>query len=219
MTAKPEHTPPPENETLAQRSARLEAEATRLMNENKDVPAPEEGAPAPTSPDVDVVALQAELAQAKDQTLRAMADAENTRRRAVKDREDASKFAISSFARDLLSVADNLRRALDAIPADLPASDPRIKNLMDGIEATEREMLRTFEKNGIQKINPLDQPFNANFHEVMFEVPGTGKPPDTVIQVVEVGYILNERLLRPARVGVAKDDSAAVPGGHIDTQA
>jgi len=116
----------------------------------------------------------------------------------------------------LLDVADNLRRALDAVPADLIEGDERVKNLMGGIEGTERQLLSSFEKNGIKKIEPLDEMFNPNFHEVMFEGPAPEKSAGTIIQVLEPGYVLNERLLRPARVGVAKDEGQ---GSQIDTEA
>ena len=164
-------------------------------------------------------AMQAELDQLKDQMMRALAEAENTRQRARREREDASKFAIANFARDLLAVSDNLRRALDAVPADLQQADERIGTIMQGIEATERELLKTFEKNGIRKMDPTGQPFNPNFHEVMFEAPGTGQPSGTIIQVIETGYVLNDRLLRPARVGVAKDNGGAPAVHSVDTQA
>lgn len=169
-----------------------------------------------------------ELAKTKEQLLRALADAENTRKRAQKEREDASRYAIAGFSKDMLDIADNLRRALDAVPEDLLDTEPRIKNLVDGIQATERAMLNTFEKNGIQKLEPLGDVFDPNFHEVMFETPGTGKPAGEIIQVIEVGYTLKDRLLRPARVGVAKDEgqgSGAEPspstetGGNLDTEA
>lgn len=161
-----------------------------------------------------IAALQSELDQVKDQMIRAVAEAENTRRRAVKERENASKYAVSAFAKDVLDVSDNLRRALDATPDELLEADPRVKTLMDGIEATERTLLRSFEKHGIEKIEPLDQPFDPNFHEVMFEAPVPGKPGGLVMQVVEPGYVLNGRILRPARVGVTKDDGSAVGGGQ-----
>ncbi len=151
-----------------------------------------------------VVELEAELARLKDHMLRALADAENTRKRATKDREDASRFAVTSFARDMLDIADNFRRALDAIPEEAKAGDnPLIKTMMEGIEATERALMRTFEKHGIRKIAPMDEMFDPNFHEVIFEAPMPGKQPGTIIQMVEPGYVLNDRLLRPARVGVA----------------
>lgn len=162
--------------------------------------------------------IEQELERTKDQMIRAIADADNTRKRALREREDATKFAISGFSKDLLSVADNLRRALQAIPADVLESQPDIKNLVNGIEATERELLRSFEKNGIQKIEPLDERFDPNFHEVIFEAAIPNKPAGIVIQVVEAGYVLNGRILRPARVGVAKGDGSAT-AHSIDTQA
>lgn len=183
-----------------------------------------------TNPDIDypqvVETLRTELSQMKDQAMRALAEAENARTRARKDREEASKFAVSSFAKDLLSVADNLRRALDAIPAELLEQHDQVKNLVDGIEATEREMLRSFERNNIVKIDPKGQPFDPNFHEVLFEAPIPGTPAGTVIEVIETGYALNGRILRPARVGIAKDDGSGTaptgntdPGSQIDTEA
>ncbi len=176
-----------------------------------------------------LAALQAELDDTKDKLLRALAEAENTRRRASKERDDAGSYAISAFARDILSVADNLRRAIDATPAEA-LEDERIKNLFDGIEATERELLAAFEKNHVKKLDPLGEKFDPNFHEVMFESPGTGKPAGTVFQVMEVGYKLKDRLLRPARVGVAKGDggealadqekpTSTSPGGNLNTEA
>jgi molecular chaperone GrpE len=163
-------------------------------------------------------ALQAELDKTKDQMLRALAESENGRKRAIKERDDVGKYAVSSFAKDLLNVADNLRRAIQACPPDMH-DDPRLKTLIDGVAATERELLKSFEKAGIRKIEPAGEAFNPNYHEVMFETPGTGQKPGTVIQVMEAGYILQDRLLRPARVGVAKDEGPQDPGARIDTSA
>ena len=154
----------------------------------------------------DVTRLETELATMREQALRALAELENTRKRSLKDREDASKYAVANFARDLLDVADTFRRALDSVPDALRDSDPRIVALLDGITATEIKMLDTFGRHGIKRIDPLDAAFDPNFHEVMFEVPNTGKKQGTIIQVIESGYVLNDRLLRPARVGVAKGD-------------
>lgn len=219
-------------ETLAERSARLEAEALGLYGKNagSDPLAPEPLHGAAETGDTSALhqkieALQNELDATKDRMMRAVADAENTKRRALKERDDASKFAVSKFSQDVLPVADNLRRALDAMPPEARA-DAQIANLIDGIEATERELLRVFEKNGIQKLDPLHQTFDPNFHEVMFETPMPSKPAGTVIQVMETGYVLNGRLIRPARVGVVKDDGqgggispSSEPGHTIDTQA
>jgi molecular chaperone GrpE len=164
-------------------------------------------------------ALEAELARLKDHLLRALADAENTRKRAQRDREDAGKYAITAFARDLLDFGDNFHRALAAIPQDIRA-DQRIAGVMAGIESMEKELARAFEKHGITKIMPLDQPFDANFHEVMFEAPVPGKPAGIIIEVIEPGYVIRDRLLRPARVGVAKGEPSGHAGPHrIDTEA
>lgn len=171
--------------------------------------------------DVLVATLQTELDQTKDKMMRVVADAENTKRRVMKELSDTKKYAISNFAKDMLNVADNLRRALDAVPDDVK-EDARVQNLVEGIEATERELLRSFEKNGIQKLEPLDQKFDPNYHEVMFETPMPDKEHGTVIQVMETGYILQGRLLRPARVGVAKNEGgngSDHPGDRLDTQA
>lgn len=203
-------------ETLAERSARLEAEA-RGQHAGHD-------APPPAMAEEQTSQLQAELDAAKDQMIRALAEAENIRKRSVKEREDASKFAVTSFAKDMLDIADNLRRALEAIPADLLEGEPRMKSLIEGIEATERTLLRGFEKHGIRRINPMDEVFNPNFHEVMFEAPVPGKPAGAIIQVLETGYMLHDRLLRPARVGVVRDNGqtgggSMHPGGHLNTEA
>lgn len=223
-------------ETLKERSDRLEAEAQAFYDARHDQ---DPLAPSPVTDNsgmagdeeyealqLKVEALQGELDATKDKMLRAVADAENTKRRALKERDDASKFAVSGFSREMLPVADNLRRALDAIPDDVK-SDERIANLIDGIEATERELLRAFEKNGLQKIEPLEQKFDPNFHEVMFETPMPDKAPGTIIQVMETGYTLHGRLIRPARVGVVKDDGqgggtapgSSEPGHTLDTEA
>jgi molecular chaperone GrpE len=165
-----------------------------------------------------ITGLQDELDKSKDQLLRTMAEMENLRKRSQREREDAAKFAITSFAKDLLDVADTFRRALEAIPSDLK-SDERIKPLIEGIEATEQNLLKSFERNGIKKIEPGEEPFNPNFHEVMFEAVVPGKAAGQIIQVIEAGYILNDRLLRPARVGVSKGDPSVDPARNVDTQA
>lgn len=141
-----------------------------------------------------------EIAALKDQLLRALAEMDNTRKRADKTAADARSYAISGFARDLLDVADNLRRALDHVP-----EAERNTALVQGIEATERALLAAFERNGLKKIAPKDGKFDAHLHEAMFEQPAAeGQEPGTIIALLESGYTLNDRLLRPARVGVAK---------------
>ena len=175
--------------------------------------------PKPADMPNPVEAALEENKKLKDQLLRALADAENTRRRAERDRDDAMKYSISNFARHLVTVADNLRRAIAAVSDDLKSADPRIENLMTGVEAIERDLLAAFERVGIRKITALGHPFNANQHEVMFEGPSAGAIPGTVIQVVEEGYTIHDRLLRPARVGVAKAADGGGPSHTVDTQA
>lgn len=167
-----------------------------------------------------IAELEQALAAEKERSLRALAEAENTRRRAVKDREDAGKFAISKFARDLLDVLDNFTRAMDAVPDDLKEVDERINAVVSGVESVHGDMLKIFTTHGIQKIEPMDERFDPNFHEVMFEAPGTGKPEGTVIQVIEPGYVISGRLLRPARVGVAKggDAGASDKGQEVNQE-
>lgn len=160
-----------------------------------------------------IAKLQQELLEARDRTMRALADAENTRKRATKDRDDAGKYAVANFARDMLAFGDNFARAIAAMPEDTPPA------VGEGLEAMEKELLATFDRHGIKKIEPLDEPFDANFHEVMFEVPGAGKPAGTIVQVIEAGYVLNDRLLRAAKVGIAKADDTNPSDHKIDTQA
>jgi molecular chaperone GrpE len=179
-----------------------------------------EGSPG-QSPEELLAAARAEAAQLKDQLLRAMAETENTRRRAQRDREDAQKYGISNFARDMLTVADNLRRALEAIPAAQLESDEALKTLYEGVAATERQLEAALAKQQIERVWPEGERFDANMHQAMFEVPNSGKPAGTVVQVVQVGYKIHDRLLRPALVGVAKaEPSGANDAGHqIDTTA
>ena len=165
--------------------------------------------------------LEAEIARLKDQLLRTLADQENLRRRSERERDDARKFAATNFARDLLSVGDNLRRALDSVP---DAPDEITRNLLTGVAATERELLAAFEKNGIRRLDPKDEKFDLNFHQAIFELENTGKPAGTVVQVLQAGYVLHDRLLRPAMVGVAKGpvgETAPGESGHqrVDTTA
>jgi molecular chaperone GrpE len=155
------------------------------------------------SPEARVAALEAELAEHKDRLLRALAEAENTRRRAQRERDDAAKYAISGFAKELLSAADNLRRALDSLP-EAEVGDERTRSLLAGVAATERELLSVFERHGIRRIDPRGERFDHNLHQAIFEVEHGDRPPGTIIEVLQPGYLLHDRLLRPAMVGVAK---------------
>jgi molecular chaperone GrpE len=174
-----------------------------------------EGEPAAERDPFEVLLeLQKENAELKDKALRAMSEAENTRRRAMRDKEDAARYGAQKFGSDMVQVSDNLRRAIAALkPEDRDASPDTVKALIDGVEATERQLLAAFERHGIKEITP--QPgdrFDAHLHEAMFEVPNSGQPAGTVVHVIEAGYMIGERLLRAARVGVAKADDAAPQG-------
>lgn len=163
----------------------------------------------------DTETLAAEVADLKDQLLRALAEGENTRKRAAREREDSARYGISNFARDIVAVADNLRRAIDSLPADKGGEDV-LKTLTEGVAATLRQLDAAFENHGIERIDPVGQPFDHNLHQAMFEDPDSDQPPGTVVQVIQQGYKIHDRLLRPAMVGVAKKPRE---GARVDTEA
>ena len=152
-----------------------------------------------------VEALTKDVAEAKDRMLRTLAEMENLRKRTQREVADARTYGITAFARDVLDIADNLQRALDAVPMEArEAADPGLKALIEGVELTERSLHKTLEKNGVQKLDPLGEKFDPNFHQAMYEVPDSSVPAGTVVQVVQGGYTIGERVLRPALVAVAK---------------
>jgi len=154
--------------------------------------------------DEDALALlRADLDAAKQEVLYARADTQNVRRRMEKEVQDARAYAATGFARDILSVADNLARAIEAIPADLH-DDPRMKVFVTGIEATQRELEKVFGQNGITRIASTGMPLDPNQHQAMLEIPTSEHEPGTVVQEMQAGYMIKDRLLRPAMVGVAK---------------
>lgn len=165
-----------------------------------------------------ISALTAEIADTKEQLLRALAETENVRRRAAKDREETRKYAITAFARELLSVADNLRRALDNLP-DEARGDESLAGVVSGIEITEREFLSALERNGIRRIDPMGEKFDHNLHQAVFEVADSDASPGTVVQVIQAGYVIADRLLRPAMVGVSVEAKIEAPAEGVDTEA
>jgi len=179
--------------------------------ENGDGPEDVAEAEASADPAEQLAQLQAERDDLNDKLLRALAEAENVRRRAARDREDASRYAIANFAREMLTVADNLKRAMSSIGGDDNGGEDALKNIVTGLEMTEREMLAGFERVGIKTLNPAGERFDPNLHEAMFEVDDADKPAGTVMQVLEIGYVLNDRLLRPAKVGVTKGGPKEAP--------
>ena len=164
--------------------------------------------------------MQAEIDRLTDERMRALAEAENVRRRAEKQVIDERQFGASKFARDMLSVADNLRRAIDA--ANAQRGEPGVEALLTGVELTERELLSALEKNGVKRIEAKGAKFDPNFHQAMAELPNTGLPHGTVVDVIQPGYTIADRLLRAAMVVVAKGDAAqpaSSPGQAFDTKA
>lgn len=152
-----------------------------------------------------VAEAKRETAEFKDKLLRTLAEMENLRRRTEREVTDARVYGIASFARDVLAVADNMHRALEAIGPELrEQGDAKVKVLIEGVEMTERELLKSLEKNGVRKFSPQGEKFDPNLHQAMYEVPATDVPPGHVAQVVQAGYMIGDRMLRPALVGVAK---------------
>ncbi len=150
-------------------------------------------------------ALVKEAAEAKDRMLRTLAEMENLRKRTQREVADARSYGIAGFARDVLEIADNLQRALDAVPAEAKDSaDAGLKGLIEGVEITERSLHRTLEKNGVQKFDPIGEKFDPNVQQAMYEVPDASVPSGTVVQVIQAGYMIGERVLRPALVAVSK---------------
>ncbi len=156
--------------------------------------------------------LVKEAADSRDKMLRTLAEMENLRQRTRREVADSKIYGITGFARDILDIADNLQRALDAVPAEAKASaDPGMKALMEGVELTERSLLNTLEKNGVRKFDPSGERFDPNFQQAMYEVPDPSVPAGTVVQVVQAGYMIGERVLRPALVGVSKGGAKPAP--------
>src|ERR1700709_2435921 len=163
-----------------------------------------------------VEALTKEVVESRDKTLRTLAEMENLRKRTSREVADARTYGITGVARDILDIADNLQRALDAVPAEMKATaDPALKAFIEGVELTERSLLNTLEKNGVKKFDPSGEKFNPNFQQAMYEVPDTSVPSGTVVQVVQAGYTIGERVLRPALVGVSKGGAKPAPATDV----
>jgi molecular chaperone GrpE len=187
---------------MTEQTARGEDEAAKT---------PEDAAAAAPQP-TPSTALEREHAEMKDRLLRTLAEMENLRRRTEREVTDARLYGVASFARDVLVVADNMRRALDALPAEARAdTEAGIKALVDGVELTERELLKALEKNGVRQFTPQGEKFDPNVHQAMYEVPDASVPAGSIVQVVQPGYMIGERVLRPALVGVSKGGPKVAP--------
>jgi molecular chaperone GrpE len=175
--------------------------------------APQPAAAAAAAPSADPIALLVrEAADYKDKLLRALADMENLRKRTEREVADSRLYGITTFARDILNVADNMHRALNALDVGLrERADAGVKALLDGVELTERELLNALEKHGVKKLEPVGQKFDPNMHQAMYEVPDSAAPAGHVVQVIQAGYMIGDRVLRPALVAIAKAASKAEP--------
>ena len=183
-----------------------------------ETPAPET-AEAVVSSDARIAELEAEIAKLKNDVLYAKAEVENTRRRLEQQAEDRAKYSVSAIAKDVLSVADNLRRALDSVPPAAREGNDIANTLTVGVEMTERELLATFERYGIRMVPAQGVRFDPNLHQAMMEVEDTTQPEGTVVMVMQQGYQIHDRLLRPALVGVSKGGPKVPPGEQVDTNA
>ena len=188
--------------------------------ENKDIKdaAFEAEAPEATMVDTRLAALEAEAAQMKDRALRAMADAENTRKRAQKDVEETTKYAVSGFAQGLVVVAENLYRALASLSDEARKAD-NVKPLADGVEMTLKELMGVFERHGIRRIDPAGEKFDPHFHQAVLQVDVPDAEAGTVVQVLQAGYAIHDRLLRPALVGVARQPAQGEDPKRVDASA
>jgi molecular chaperone GrpE len=179
---------------------------------DEDAAAPPEGS-SPTNPPAAPQGDAALVAELKDRLLRTLAEMENLRKRTEREVADARLYGATSFARDMLAVADNMRRALDAVSPELRANaEAGVKALIDGVDLTERELLKALEKNSLRRFSPRGEKFDPNFHQAIYEVPDASIPAGSVVEVVAPGYMIGERVLRPAMVGVSKGGPKTAPG-------
>ncbi|MCZ6454237.1 MAG: nucleotide exchange factor GrpE [Alphaproteobacteria bacterium] len=193
-----------------------DADGGTLADADAEADAAENESPWAQDPAARIAELEEEIASVKDQFLRFMAEAENVRKRSERHLAEAHKYGVANFARAILTVADDLSRALSAVPEDQRQGEGLFQTLLGGVEAVERELVKVLDAHNIERIDPAGEPFDPNFHEAMFEVPDSDFPSGTVVQVIQPGYRLHDRLLRPARVGVAKGDGEAAKS-HFDT--
>lgn len=158
-----------------------------------------------------IAALQAEVAEFKDRWLRAQAETENVRKRYEREKQETAKYAITKFARDVVNVGDNFQRAIDAVPGGAAEREPALKSFLEGVTLTERELLNVLERYGIKRLNPKDEPFNPHLHQAMMEVPRSDVAPGTIVQVFQAGFTIEDRVLRPAMVVIAKAEPKSQP--------
>jgi molecular chaperone GrpE len=193
----------PESTTEGQ-EAKTDAPTENKVDAATNTEAEQEGISAVEDTPDPIALLEAENTALKDKVLRVNAEMENLRRRTEREKQDMAKFAISNFARDVISVDDNLNRALEAVPDGAVEKDPALKALVDGVEMTGRELANVFERNGIKRVDPKGEIFDPNAHQAMFEMPNPEVPSGTIMEVIATGFMIEGRILRPAMVGIAK---------------
>ena len=178
---------------------------------------PQAGAePAQRTPHDVIVALQAEAAELKDRLLRAHAEVENIRKRSEREKEETAKYAVTKLARDVVNVGDNFQRAIDAIPAGAAEQDPALKSFLEGVTMTERELLNVLERHGIRRVQPANEPFNPHLHQAVMEIARSDVPSGTIVQVFQAGFMIEDRVLRPAMVAVSKGGAKPAPAPEGD---
>ena len=195
---------------------------SRLAEDAEDAEAAAQAADPSAAPASDdpVAAARRDAAEYKDKVLRTLAEMENLRRRTEREVADARVYGIAGFARDVLAVADNMHRALEAIGPELRATaEPNVKSLIEGVELTERELLKSLEKNGVKKFSPQGEKFDPNLHQAMYEIQDPNLPSGSVGQVIQAGYMIGERVLRPALVAVVKAPPKAAANSQADNSA
>ena len=216
--------PTPIDEPVGPTAAELDALEKELAADEAAAPdddaAPSEAPQPEAKPQRPPLAteLQSRVDELQGQLLRAHAEVDNIRKRSERMVGDAHKYAVANFAKDLLSVPDNLKRAMDAVPEEARSGDGLVAKLLEGVSAVDRELGNAFEKHGLAKLEPMNVPFDPNFHEAVYEVPGSGQPAGTVVQLLQPGYTLHGRLVRAAMVGVSKGDGSP-PEHKVDTTA
>ena len=186
-----------------------------MTDETAQPPYEENTAAEDLQADDPLAAAMRESAELKDKVLRTLAEMENLRRRTEREVGDARTYGIAAFARDVLGIADNMQRALDAARQELGGSpDPGVKTLLEGVELTERELLKALEKNGVKRFDPQGERFDPNLHQAMYEVPDPSVPSGMVMQVIQPGYMIGDRMLRPALVAVSKGGAKPSPANE-----
>jgi len=165
---------------------------------------PAEPEPAPETPETTIAALRAEAAELKDKLLRAHAEVDNIRKRAEREKEETAKYAVTRLARDIVNVGDNFQRAIDAVPAGAAEQDAALKSFLEGVTMTERELLNVLERYGIRRVQPINEPFNPHLHQAVMEIQRSDVPTGTIVQIFQAGFMIEDRVLRPAMVAVSK---------------